>query len=146
MAKVVRQGDGLGQVLVESEAARDGAADLGDFEGVRQACAVVVVGLGDEYLRFVHEPTEGGRVDDAVAVALIEGAKGVLLLGVTTSAALARAHGVGGQHFVFAVEPVGRLERSVVRHEGVSIFGVSGRAVPLRISVRSGGRHLAIAK
>ncbi len=81
VAQVVRQGDGLGQILVESEPAGDGSADLRDFEGVRQARAVVVVGLRDEHLCFVHEPPEGGGVDDAIAVALVEGAEGVLRFG-----------------------------------------------------------------
>ena len=45
MAEVVRQGDGLGQVFVEAELPGDGAADLGDFQRVRQAGAVMVVGL-----------------------------------------------------------------------------------------------------
>ena len=75
MAQVVQEGDRLGQVLVEAELAGDGAADLGDFEGVRQAGAVVVAGLVDEHLGLVHEPAKRGGVDDAIAVALIEGAK-----------------------------------------------------------------------
>ena len=107
MAEVVRQGDGLGQVFVEAELAGDGAADLGHFQGVRQAGAVVVVGLGDEHLRLVHQPAKGGGVDDAVAVALVEGAVGVLRLGMTPAAAVAGAHGIGGEHFFFAVNPVG---------------------------------------
>ncbi len=74
----------------------------------RVARAVVVVRLADQHLRLVHEPAKGGRVNDAIAVALIKGAERVRLLRVAPAAAVARVHGVGGQHLFFAVEPVGR--------------------------------------
>ena len=34
--QVVCQGDGLGQILVEAQGAGDGAADLGDLDGMRE--------------------------------------------------------------------------------------------------------------
>ena len=90
------------------ELAGDGPADLGDFERVRQPGAVVVVGLGDEHLRLVHEPAKGGGVDDAVAVALVERAIRMRRLGVPAAAALPRVHRVRGQDLVLAVEPIRR--------------------------------------
>ena len=131
MAEVVRQGDGFGQVFVEAEAARDGAADLGDFQGMREAGAVMVVGLGDEDLRLVHQPAKRGGVDDAIAVALVEGAKRMGRFGMTPAAALARAHGIGGQRFIFSVEPVGRLERRFVRGHG-ELSGIAACGYNLR--------------
>ena len=62
MAEVVRQGDRLDEVLVEPEHACEGARDLGHFEGVREPGAVVVVGLGDEDLRFACQPASRPRI------------------------------------------------------------------------------------
>ena len=62
----------VGTVLLEPAA--DGAADLGDFDGVGEAVAVEVVFAGEEDLGFALEAAEGGGVDDAVAVDLEGGA------------------------------------------------------------------------
>ena len=70
MAEVVGEAQSLRQVLVEPERASDGAADLRDFEAVRQAHAKMVAIGRDEHLGLVPQPAEGDRVDDAVAVAL----------------------------------------------------------------------------
>src|SRR5690606_16015850 len=58
------------------------AGDLRHLDRVRQPRAVMVAVLGDEDLRLVLQPPEGGRVDDAVAVALEFGARraGILLV------------------------------------------------------------------
>jgi len=53
------QCDGLGQILVEAQGLGDGAADLGDLQGVAQARAQVVLARGDEYLRLVCQASEG---------------------------------------------------------------------------------------
>src|SRR5439155_4849102 len=58
----------LDEVLVETEAARHGSADLRHLERVRQARAVVVADRSEEDLRLVLEPAEGLAVDDAVAI------------------------------------------------------------------------------
>jgi hypothetical protein len=58
MAQVVRQGDGLGEVLVEPQGARDGARYLADLEHVREARAVVVAFGSEEDLCLVLEPAE----------------------------------------------------------------------------------------
>ncbi len=73
VTEVVPQPDRLDQVLVQPERAADGAGNLGDFEGVRQASPVVVAGGSDEDLGLVHESPETLGVDDAVAVALKRG-------------------------------------------------------------------------
>ena len=54
----------------------------GDFQRVRQARTVMIVGLGDEHLGLVHQPAEGGAMDDAVAVALVQGAELMGFLGM----------------------------------------------------------------
>ncbi len=71
MAEIVGEGDGLGQVLVEAQAARHRARDLGDLQAVGEARAEEIPFVVDEHLRLVLEPTEGAGMDDAVAVALV---------------------------------------------------------------------------
>ena len=80
VTEVVRQGDGLGELLVEPECARSGARELARLERVRQPVAVMVALVGHEDLGLVLEPAEGARVHDAVAIALERGAVRVLRL------------------------------------------------------------------
>ncbi len=71
VAEVMRERDGFRQVLVQLQRPRDVACDGGDFHGMRQARAEVVAGAIQEDLGLVFQTTEGARVDDAVAVALV---------------------------------------------------------------------------
>ncbi len=87
VAEIVRQRQRLGQILVEAERAGDAARDLRDLEAVRQARAVMVALVRDEDLRLVLQPAEGGRVDDAVAVALERRARRAFGLGMEPAAA-----------------------------------------------------------
>ena len=70
VAEVVRQRNGLDQVFVELQVARDRPRDLRDLQAMRQARAKQVAFVVDEDLRLVFEPAKRGRVNDAVAVAL----------------------------------------------------------------------------
>jgi hypothetical protein len=92
MAEVVRQGQALGQLLVQTERARHAAADLRSLESVGQARTVVVALVDDEDLGLVLETAERGTVDHAVAVTLIAGAQGVLGLGILPPTAVGAAH------------------------------------------------------
>ncbi len=69
MTEIVGERQRLGQILVEAERAGQRAGDLRHFERVGEAGAVMVALVEHEDLRLVLEPAEGGRVDDAVAVA-----------------------------------------------------------------------------
>ena len=60
----------LGQILVAAQRPRQRAGDLRHLDRMGQPGAVVVALVGDEDLRLVLQPAEGGRMDDAVAVAL----------------------------------------------------------------------------
>ena len=84
--QVVRQADGFDQVLVGAQGAGDGAPNLGYFQGVGQAGAVVVAFIVDEYLGLVFQAAEGGGVQDAVAVALEGGAVFRLVIRVCAAA------------------------------------------------------------
>jgi hypothetical protein len=53
MAEIVRQRQGLREVVVEAELARDGACDLGDLERMRQPRPVVIALVEQEHLRLV---------------------------------------------------------------------------------------------
>jgi ADP-ribose pyrophosphatase len=77
MPEVMRQGDGLGEIFVESEGACDAATDGGDFDGMGQAGAVVIAGPIEEDLGLVLESSEGGAVHDAFAIPLEFGAVGM---------------------------------------------------------------------
>src|SRR5262245_6778331 len=68
----------------------------------------MIVGLGED-LRLAHQPAKGSRVDDAVAIALIESAIGMRGLVVSASPALARLQGVGSENGLLALTPVRRL-------------------------------------
>jgi len=81
---VVSQGDGLGESHVQSEWSSDTGRDLGDFQGVRQSGAHMVV-RKDEDLGFAGQAAKRVRVQDAIAVALEARAK---LVGLFVALAL----------------------------------------------------------
>jgi hypothetical protein len=70
VAKVVREAQRFGQILVEAQGTRDGAADLRDFDAVRQAHPEMIAVRRNEDLRLVAKAPERNRVDDAIAVSL----------------------------------------------------------------------------
>jgi hypothetical protein len=70
VAQIVRQRHRLDQVLVQSQAPRDRAADLRDFDAVGEAGAEQIALVIDEDLGLVFEAAECTGMDDAVAVAL----------------------------------------------------------------------------
>ena len=74
MAQVVPEGDRLGKVFVQSQAAGNGTGDLRHVDGVRHAGAEVISFRRKKDLRLVFQPQKRLAVDDAVAVALKIGA------------------------------------------------------------------------
>ena len=93
--RATREGQGLGQVLVEAKHPRDAAGDLGDLEGMGQPGPVVVGLVGDENLGLVLEPPERHRMHDPVAVALITATGRAFGLGDPAAAALPGMAGIG---------------------------------------------------
>ena len=128
MAEIVGERERLGEILVEAKLAGDGARDLRHLEAMGQARAIVVALVEDEDLRLVDEAAEGGRVEDAVAVAL-EGAAGRAFgLGIAAAARGDRARGIGGGQRARRVADLRRSRRfplsAIVRgpcHRGSSI-------------------------
>ena len=75
VAEIVRERDRLRQILVDPQRPGDGTGDLRDLQGVGQPGAEMVALEVDEYLRLVFEAPERDRVDDPVAVALVDAAQ-----------------------------------------------------------------------
>ena len=96
MAEIVRQGDGLGQVVVEAERRGDRPGDLGDLQRMGQAGAVVVAFVGHEDLGLLLQPPKSRAVDDAVTVAGEGCAGAALRLRVPSPLRGARLFGIGG--------------------------------------------------
>ncbi len=99
MAEIMRQRQGLGEVLVEPQPPRQGARHLGHFERVGEPCAVVIALVEHEDLRLVLQPAERSRMDDAVAIAAEGAAAPARRLGVEPAAAqvgVARIKRAGG--------------------------------------------------
>jgi len=61
----------FGEIVIKTQAPRDAAGDLRDFERVREAGAVVIALVGDEHLRLTLKPAESAGVNDPVTIALI---------------------------------------------------------------------------
>ena len=106
VADVVGQRDRFREVFVQPQPAGDGAGDLSHFERVRESRAVVVVDAGDEDLGLAGHAAERGAVDDALAVALVEGAERVSGFGVPAAPRGPRRHRVGREPPVLEGEPV----------------------------------------
>ena len=70
VAEIVAERDRLGEVVVEPERAGERAGDLRDLDRMGEAGAEMVALVMDEHLGLVGEAAEGGRMDDAVPVAL----------------------------------------------------------------------------
>jgi len=86
MTKIVRQRDGLGEVLVQAERPCQRPRDARDLNGVRHPRPVMIAGAVEENLRLVFEPAKRAAVDDPVPVALEIEPETVLVLGMQTPA------------------------------------------------------------
>ena len=70
VAEIMREGHRLGEILVEPERTGERAGDLRHLDRMGQPRAEMIALVEEEHLRLVVEPAEGGRMDDAVAIAL----------------------------------------------------------------------------
>ena len=85
MPEVVGEGNGFGEVLVEIQRTCDGACDRGDFDGMCEACPVMVAASAQEDLGFVFQAAERMTVQNPVAVALEIGAERMCFFRVASS-------------------------------------------------------------
>src|SRR5271166_6300996 len=98
MSKVVDERERLDKVHIQIESRSDGARDLRDLDGVRQARAEVVRVAAGEDLGLVLQAAERARVNYAVAVTLEGIAVGMRRLRIAAPAGILRAHRVAGEH------------------------------------------------
>ena len=101
MSHIVNEADCLHQVFICAQRAGDGTSDLRHLERVSQARAIIVAFVVDENLGLVFEAAEGGRVQDAVAVALERSAVLRLFVQVGAAFRVPAAHGVRRKAPVF---------------------------------------------
>ncbi len=98
MADIVRQRERFGEIGVQMQRAGDCAGHLRDFQSVREAIAEVIGVARGEYLGLGFEAAESTRMDDAVPVARVIVAIGMLRLREAAAASAAHVHGVGCEH------------------------------------------------
>jgi len=94
MAEIVRQGDALGEIIVQPKRLGDRARDLRHLERMGQPGAEMVALVRHEDLGLLLQPAEGLGVDHPVAVAGEGGAGAAGRLGVE---AAKRGRGIGGE-------------------------------------------------
>src|SRR6266849_5459202 len=87
----------FGELGVQAKRGSNGARDLRDFERVRQPVAEVIGIARGENLRLGFEAPEGSGVNDAVAIARVNAAVGMLSLRVAPPTGVFRAHGPGSR-------------------------------------------------
>src|SRR6266850_409591 len=97
MADVVNESESFGELVVQAQRGGNGARDLRNFKRVRQPVAEVVGIACGENLRLRFEAPEGSRVDDAIAIARVNAAVGMLRLRVAPPTGIFPAHGPGGR-------------------------------------------------
>ncbi len=110
VSEVVRQADGLDQVLVGAQRPGQGAADLRHLQRMGESGAEIVALVVDEYLRLVFQAAEGGRVQNPIAVALESGAVFGLVIEVGAPLGVLAAHTVGSERFVLQLFEHGTVE------------------------------------
>ena len=74
VAEIVRQRDGLREVLIQPERPADIAGNSGNLDRVSQPRSQMVAGAVQEDLRLIFQAAKRAAVDDAVAVPLVFGA------------------------------------------------------------------------
>jgi hypothetical protein len=70
VAKIMRERQRLGEIVVEAERAGKRASDLTDLERMGKSCSKMIALVRDKNLRLVGEPPERRAMDDAVAIPL----------------------------------------------------------------------------
>ena len=79
MPQIVPQSNRFRQVLIQAEGSRDSSRQTGDFQGVRQPCAVMVPFRREEDLRFMLQAAESLGMRNSVHIPLETGADFTLL-------------------------------------------------------------------
>ena len=138
VAQVVGQGNRLDQVFIDAQGPSNGAPQLRDLQRMRETRAEQVALVIQENLRLVDQPPEGRGMHDAVAVALVVGARGRHGLGVAAPTRARRVAGVGRQGIHGQI----RFQRLCSKRKQLSIKEHSRRRSPRAPAHRArGGRR-----
>ena len=111
--QVVREGNRLGEVLVQPQRTGDVAGDGGHLHRVGEASAEVLPAAAKKHLCLVLQSAKGARMDNAVAIALKLGAPLGRFLGVVASAGVGAKLRVGAS-VAFAASSSAQLRASGV--------------------------------
>src|SRR5262249_40862413 len=124
--QIVAQPDRLCQHLIEPQGLSNGAADLRDFQNVRQARAVMIAFRCEEDLRLVLQPPERFAVNDAVAVALIRRPQIVFRLRPVAAARLRALRRAGNECVVLDfLQHLPDVHGCTARTRGAAAFGTT---------------------
>ncbi len=103
MAKIVREANGLDEILVGAEGPGNRPPDLCDLQSVRQACAEVVPFVVYENLGLVFEAAEGGGMDDPVAIPLEGGTVIGFNIQISPPLGILATDAIGRERLVFEI-------------------------------------------
>jgi len=73
VAQIVAESNGFGQIFIQSQSPRQGARDLGDFQGMGQAGPIMIAFRRQENLGLVLQTPESFAVQDPVPIDLKSG-------------------------------------------------------------------------
>jgi len=96
MAKIVRKRQRFGEILIQSERARERASDLRNLKRMRQPRAIMIALVIDEHLRLVRQASKGGGMNDSVAIPAEGIAAWTCRFIVASTPALRRIGGING--------------------------------------------------
>ena len=133
--EVVGERQGLGEILVKAERASKRAGDLGDFKGVSEPGAVMITLVKHEDLGLVLEPTEGRRVDDAIAIAAKQVARRTGRFRMDPAARGAWIGRIGGALATAIDSHDGLMVRELTRAEVALNYHFRGRAMAAAVQV-----------
>lgn len=102
MTAVVAERDCLGERHVQAESPCDGGGNLGDFECVREAGALMVVGKHED-LGLACKASKGRGMENAVAVAFEAGSERIGFFGLAAGARTDGTRGMRCKKRVFVV-------------------------------------------
>jgi hypothetical protein len=97
MAEIVCEGDSLRKILVESEGASHCPANRGHLNGMSETGPIMIARAIEKNLGLPIQTTEGGPVNDTVAIPLIAGAEGMFRFRTQPPCALRSPLGIGSQ-------------------------------------------------
>ena len=101
--QVMRQADRFYQVFVGAQGAGDGPPNLGHFQGMGQAGAVIIPFVVEENLGLIFQAAEGGGMQDPVPVALKDRAIFRLIFRIGSAFGSPAAASIRRQTLVFRV-------------------------------------------